>query len=132
MPVAKTLSLKELRLARGLSQERLARRMDVSRQTVYYIERGEKKLTLRMAIAMALALEVPISEIHKEYAEIVAAVHEGKALPSGVSVPPTSLRLLHGGRRAGLRTGWSTRSAHKLRVYRSTDKGYQRYTQEAS
>ncbi len=51
--------LRHLRLARGLSQERLAEAADLHRNHVGTIERGERSVGLDTILALAGALDVP-------------------------------------------------------------------------
>jgi putative transcriptional regulator len=50
----------------GLSQERLARELDVSRQTIVNIERGESEPRVLLALALAAALGVAVSELFRK------------------------------------------------------------------
>lgn len=54
------------RLARGLSQERLAERAGVSVEHVARVERGEKSPSLRVARSLAAALDVPLADLLTE------------------------------------------------------------------
>jgi putative transcriptional regulator len=49
----------------GLSQEALARKVDVSRQTIVNIERGANEPRVLLALAIAAALGVAVSELFK-------------------------------------------------------------------
>ncbi len=55
--------LKELRLARGLSQEELAFRVGVHRTYLGGIERGERNPSLRNLAAIAKGLGISLSEL---------------------------------------------------------------------
>ena len=55
--------LKELRSARSWSQQALATRLDVSRQTVISIERGKYDPSLPLAFKLAAVFEEPIEKI---------------------------------------------------------------------
>ena len=55
--------LKELRAARSWSQQALATRLDVSRQTVISIERGKYDPSLPLAFKLAAVFEEPIEKI---------------------------------------------------------------------
>jgi transcriptional regulator with XRE-family HTH domain len=55
--------VRELRLARGLSQEELAFRVGVHRTYLGSIERGERNPALKNIAAIAKALDVTLSEL---------------------------------------------------------------------
>lgn len=55
--------LRELRLARGLTQEQLARKIDVGLDAVRKWERGRRTPMLDMAAKLADALECTIDEL---------------------------------------------------------------------
>ena len=50
--------LKNLRLEKGLSQEKLAELVDLSREYITRVERGQKNISLKKLFAIADALEV--------------------------------------------------------------------------
>jgi transcriptional regulator with XRE-family HTH domain len=56
-------ALRELRTARGLSQERLAQNSGMDRTYVGGIERGERNPAYANVRRLAAALEVPASEL---------------------------------------------------------------------
>jgi transcriptional regulator with XRE-family HTH domain len=55
--------IRELRLARGLTQEQLARQIDVGLDAVRKWERGKRTPMLDMAVKLADALECTIDEL---------------------------------------------------------------------
>jgi putative transcriptional regulator len=55
--------IRNLRGARGLSQQELATAMDVSRQTIISIEKGRYTPSLRLAIALARFFGKPVEEL---------------------------------------------------------------------
>lgn len=55
--------IRELRTARGLSQEELAKEMDVSRQTINSIEKERYTPSLPLAITLARFFAKPVEEI---------------------------------------------------------------------
>ena len=55
--------IKELRKARGLRQEDLARLLGVSRQTVVAMENNKYDPTLALAMRVARLLELPVESI---------------------------------------------------------------------
>jgi len=50
----------------GLSQEALARKVDVSRQTIVNIERGVSEPRVLLALAIALALGVAVKDLFRK------------------------------------------------------------------
>lgn len=65
--------LKEVRTRRGMPITELARRAQVSRNTLYYAEAGEP-VGLDTLVKIAAALEVPLAEISPEAAKSIEAV----------------------------------------------------------
>ena len=57
------LSLKEWRMARGLSREQLAKRLGVGKTTLYYWETNKRKMTIDKAYTAAAELGVTIDDI---------------------------------------------------------------------
>ena len=57
--------VKKIRIERGLSQQDLATVLHVSRQTISYIENGQKKPTILLALKLAEFLQIPVEEIFK-------------------------------------------------------------------
>ena len=55
--------VKEIRIKRGYSQQDLATALNVSRQTISYIENGQKKPTILLALRLAEYLKIPVEEI---------------------------------------------------------------------
>ena len=55
--------LRELRAARRWTQQDLATRVDVSRQTIIAIEKGQYNPTAVLAIKLAAAFERPFEEV---------------------------------------------------------------------
>ncbi len=55
--------IKELRARYDLTQEELARRVGVRRETILYLERGKYNPSLRLAHDVAKALQSTIDEI---------------------------------------------------------------------
>ncbi len=55
--------VKELRASRGWTQEELAGRLAVSRQTIISIEGGRYDPSLTLALKLALLLERPVEEL---------------------------------------------------------------------
>ena len=56
-------SVKKYRQIKGLTQEELALKSGVSRQTIISIERYRYKPSLELGLKIALALEVDINEV---------------------------------------------------------------------
>jgi putative transcriptional regulator len=55
--------IKELRTARGLTQQQLAEALEVSRQTVISIESGKYDPSLPLAFKLAKFLQTPIESV---------------------------------------------------------------------
>jgi len=55
--------VRELRNAKGLSQQELGEAMDVSRQTINSIEKGRYTPSLPLALALARYFETTVEEI---------------------------------------------------------------------
>ena len=55
--------LKDVRTARGLSQEELARLVGVRRETIVFLEKGKYNPSLRLAYRAARVLKVKIEEL---------------------------------------------------------------------
>lgn len=71
MPTAPLLN--EVRRRRGMPMAELARRAGVSRNTLYYVERGTG-VSLDTLVKIAAALEVPLVEISPSAADLVKGV----------------------------------------------------------
>ena len=55
--------MKELRFERKISQEALANAVDVSRQTILFLEKGKYNPSLRLAWRISVVLAKPIEDI---------------------------------------------------------------------
>jgi putative transcriptional regulator len=55
--------IKELREKRNLTQEALAEKVDVTRQTILFLEKGKYNPSLRLAYKIAKALNSKIEDI---------------------------------------------------------------------
>lgn len=62
----KNLRMKAARAAKGLSQEQLADLVDVSRQTINAIEKGDYNPTVKLCISICRALGVTLDELFWE------------------------------------------------------------------
>lgn len=58
--------VRKYRVRRGLSQEELADKLGVSRQTIANIERGLNEPKVLLAVALAAVLGVAISELFRK------------------------------------------------------------------
>ena len=65
----KNLRLKAARAAKDLSQQALAEKVGVSRQTINAIEKGDYNPTIRLCIAICRELDKPLDEIFWEEEE---------------------------------------------------------------
>lgn len=61
--MAKNLKLKSARAAMDMSQQALAEKVGVSRQTINAIEKGDYNPTLNLCIAICKALEKTLDEV---------------------------------------------------------------------
>ena len=59
-------NLRRLRVAKGLSQERLALGADIDRSYVGRVERGAENVTVSTLEALAGVLQVPVSALFQE------------------------------------------------------------------
>ncbi len=57
--------LKAIRVERGLTQEKLAELSGLHRTYVGSVERGERNISLKNIHCLAIALDVPLSELLK-------------------------------------------------------------------
>ena len=55
--------IKELREEKGLTQQQLANIVDVTRQTILFLEKGKYNPSLRLAWMIAQVFEKPIEEV---------------------------------------------------------------------
>jgi putative transcriptional regulator len=55
--------MKEFREKLGITQETLAKRVDVTRQTILFLEKGKYNPSLRLAYRISQVLNVKIEEI---------------------------------------------------------------------
>lgn len=59
-------SVRRYREEAGLSQEALARKVDVSRQTIVNIERGASEPRVLLALAIAVVLGVAVKDLFRK------------------------------------------------------------------
>lgn len=71
MPAILTNAIRRLRFERGMTQEELALRVSVSRQTIMSIERGATNPSVLLALKIAVALGVPVAEVFAMEGELV-------------------------------------------------------------
>ena len=67
--MSKNSAMKEARLRAGLSQQELADRVGVSRQTVNAIEKGDYNPTIRLCIGICKALGLTLNDLFWEEPE---------------------------------------------------------------
>mgnify|MGYP005816576977 CR=1 FL=1 len=58
-----TCRLKQYRLLKGLTQEQLAARVGVRRETIMRLEKAQYNPSLKLAIDISRAVDAPIEEI---------------------------------------------------------------------
>jgi putative transcriptional regulator len=63
MPPILHNSIRRLRFERGMTQEELALRVGVSRQTIMSIERGATNPSVLLAYKIAMALQTPVTDV---------------------------------------------------------------------
>lgn len=56
-------NLKEFRTRKGLTQEELANRVGVRRETIVFLEQGKYNPSLKLALNIAKELKAPINEL---------------------------------------------------------------------
>lgn len=59
----KNLKLKAARALKDMSQEELAKKVEVSRQTINAIENGDYNPTINLCIAICKALDVTLNDL---------------------------------------------------------------------
>ena len=63
MPASLHNNIRRLRFERGMTQEELALRVGVSRQTIMSIERGATNPSVLLAYKIAMALQIPVTDV---------------------------------------------------------------------
>lgn len=63
LTVALRNNIRRLRFERGMTQEELALRTGVSRQTIMSIERGDTNPSVLLALKIAAAFSIPVTEV---------------------------------------------------------------------
>lgn len=61
--MGKNLAMKEARLEAGLSQQELADRLGVSRQTIHAIEKGDYNPTIKLCIGICRVLGKTLNDL---------------------------------------------------------------------
>jgi len=57
------VKVKEFRVKKGLTQEELAKRIGVRRETIVFLEQGKYNPSLKLALNIAKELKTPIDEL---------------------------------------------------------------------
>lgn len=65
-PMAKNLKMKSARAALDLSQDELAKKVNVTRQTISAVENGDYNPTINLCIAICKALNKTLDELFWE------------------------------------------------------------------
>ena len=55
--------IKELRARHNLTQEELAKKVNVRRETIVFLEKGKYNPSLQLAYRISIALDKPIEEV---------------------------------------------------------------------
>ncbi len=71
MPAVLINNIRRLRFERGMTQEELALRVNVSRQTIMSIERGATNPSVLLAFKIATALQAPVTEVFSMEGELM-------------------------------------------------------------
>lgn len=64
--MGKNQAMKEARIAKGMSQEALARAVGVSRQTIHAIEKGDYNPTIKLCIGICRVLGLTLNDLFWE------------------------------------------------------------------
>ncbi len=64
--MGKNQAMKEARIAKGMSQEALARAVGVSRQTIHAIEKGDYNPTIKLCINICRVLGLTLNDLFWE------------------------------------------------------------------
>ena len=67
--MGKNFAMKEARIRAGLSQQELADKLGVSRQTINAIEKGDYNPTFRLCVGICRALGLTLNDLFWEEAE---------------------------------------------------------------
>ena len=67
--MGKHFAMKEARIRAGLSQQELADKLGVSRQTINAIEKGDYNPTIRLCVGICRALGLTLNDLFWEEAE---------------------------------------------------------------
>lgn len=64
--MGKNIKMMETRKSMGLSQQQLAEKLGVSRQTINAIEKGDYNPTIRLCVAICKALDLTLNDLFWE------------------------------------------------------------------
>ncbi len=70
--MGKNTAMKDARTKKGLSQQELADKIGVSRQTINAIEKGEYNPTIRLCVGICKALDLTLNDLFWEEAGEIA------------------------------------------------------------
>lgn len=79
--------LRELRLRKGMSQEKLAQEAEMERNYISLLELGRNSASVKKIFSLALALEVSVSEFMTMVEGKVKSVDLPPIVRSGISEP---------------------------------------------
>lgn len=81
-------ALCSLRAEKGLSQEALGQRSDVSRQFISYLERQERSLSLESMIKLSQGLGIPLAEFAGRIEKMLIHYQEKRPIPENMAADP--------------------------------------------
>lgn len=73
------LRIRSYRIRRGMTQEQLAEKADLSRSHITYIEKGEKAVSLEALIEISNALQVSVDELLVDNMDFPKSLNDNEA-----------------------------------------------------
>lgn len=81
-------ALCSLRAEKGLSQEALSQRSDVSRQFISYLERQERSLSLESMIKLSHGLDISLAEFAGRIEQMLIHYQEKRPIQENMAADP--------------------------------------------